>query len=80
MAKLKREHISTFQVDGQLSNYLVTLKPLKNTYYGNPRFEATIIDLNNFNYSAWQYKFTGHYMGRQEECEWVVAQHENVVA
>ena len=80
MKKPKMKAVSTFQVEGKTSNYLVTLEPLKNTTYGNPRFKATIVDLENWALCGWQYTFTGHYYGYDGEAEWVVNHHENILA
>ena len=72
--------VSTFQVDGETGNYLVSLEQIKNNAYGNPRFKATIVDLNNWNLCGWQYEFVGHYYGYNGEAEWIVSHHEKMLA
>lgn len=80
MKKPKMQLVSTFQVDSETGNYLVSLEQIKNNKYGNPRFKATIVDLNNWCLCAWLYTFTGHYLGGNGEAEWVVKHHEKMIA
>jgi hypothetical protein len=68
---------TTYVVNGDKSDYLVTLERLKNTTNGNPRFKATIVDLNSYCYHTVSYTFNGHYCGDFGECEWIVKHHEN---
>ena len=75
--KPKMQIVSTFQVDGKLGNYLVTLERLKNTNMGTPRFKATIVDLNSYCFATCQYTFHGHYLGDDGEAEWIVNHYEN---
>jgi sporulation protein YlmC with PRC-barrel domain len=73
-------NVSVYRIATNNGEYIVQLERLKNTYAGNPRFKATITNLNTFtdgfNYSP-VYTFTGHYCGDVKEAEWVVNYHEN---
>jgi hypothetical protein len=62
------------------NHYIVTLERLQNNYYGNPRFEAAIINLDHAAggyVGAHVYRFTGHYMDEYKEARWIVDYHEH---
>lgn len=74
----RRDNRGSYRVNSK-NHYLVTLVRLENNYYGNPRYEATVINLDNadsFIYSP-VYRFTGHYFSEQDEAVWIVGYHEN---
>lgn len=75
----RRENVGTYFIETN-KLYAVTLKRLENNYYGNPRYEATIITLSNLGGVGYDpsivYRFTGHYTGDQAEAEWIVNYHE----
>lgn len=77
----RRNNKATYRINVDNAHYLVTLTHLKNNVYGNPRFEANIIDLDNSdNYIATAvYRFGGHYMGDAGEAAWIVEQHHNTI-
>lgn len=76
----QRDSRGTWRVNSN-HHYLVTLDRLPNTYYGNPRFEATIIniDIEDVYIGSQVYRFEGHYMGDAQEAEWIVKYHEDKV-
>lgn len=63
--------------------YYVELMRLQNNYYGNPRFEAHILNtelIEKLNSTcACVYRFTGHFCGDYEECKFIVAYHEKKI-
>lgn len=71
---------TTYQIQGDLGKYAVTMERLNNTVDGNPRWAAQITRLADLiNYEAtWTicYTFTGHYYNEQDEAGWVVRYHE----
>lgn len=62
--------------------YYVTLQRLENNYNGNPRYEATIINtdaaIDNYILSR-VYRFTGHFLGDNNEAEWIAKYHESKI-
>ena len=76
---------NSYKVMTVKADYIVTLERLKNTYSGNPRFQATIMILkvyndititsDNFVYTVC-YRFNGHYMSEQNEAQWIVEHYE----
>ena len=73
----RRGNRATYRVT-TTRHWLVTLERLANTYSGNPRFEATLINLDNDDVfiGSFVYRFTGHYMDERAEAEWIVKHHE----
>ncbi len=74
----QRDNRATYRVISK-HNYLVTLERLKNDYYGNPRFEATIIntDIDNEYYiGSFVYRFSGHHNSEYDEAKYIVNYHE----
>lgn len=73
----RRENKATYRIYSN-SFYLVTLTRLENNYYGNPRYEAIIINLHcaGTYITSLVYRFTGHYMDDIKEAEWIVKYHE----
>ena len=73
----QRDNRATYRI---ISNhhYLVTINRLKNDYYGNPRFEATIInlDVDNVYIGSFVYRFSGHHFNEYEEAKSIVKYHE----
>ena len=49
----------------KFNNALVILENIHNTQSGNPRFRATIINIETLENEV--YTFTGHYMTRESE-------------
>jgi hypothetical protein len=76
MRKLRSKSLNTFQINTTSGNYLVTLERIKNTTSGNPRFEATIIDLNSYCFATYKYTFQGHFMSENDEAQWIAERHE----
>lgn len=75
----RRDNKVIYRVNSK-AHYLVTLTRLENNY-GNPRYEATIIDLDNSDVyiPSPTLRFTGHYMGDAGEAEWIVKYYENKI-
>lgn len=73
----RRDNKATYRVT-TTNHWLVILERLHNTYCGNPRFEATLINIDGESdyISSFVYRFTGHYMDEQSEAEWIVKHHE----
>lgn len=61
------------------NDYIVTLKQLKNTNTGCPRYEAVIVEgVNHFQEKSMSnavYTFTGHYLCEREEARWILHHH-----
>lgn len=74
---VRKDNRATYRVT-TTKHWLVTLERLHNTYSGNPRFEATLINLDNDDVyiGSFVYRFTGHYMDERGEAEWIVKHHE----
>lgn len=74
-----RDNRVTYRINSK-HHYLVTMQRLNNTYYGNPRYEATIINLDNEDIyiASFVYRFTGHYYGDIDEAKQIVLHHEKV--
>lgn len=74
----QRDNRATYRVKSRC-NYLVTLTRLKNTYCGQPRYEASIIktDVLGSYIGTFVYRFTGHYMSEIDEARFIVEYHEN---
>ena len=74
----RRDNRGSYRVNSK-HHYIVTMVRLENNYYGNPRWEATIINLDNIETFIYApvYRFTGHYMNEQHEAEWIVNYYEN---
>ena len=72
----QRDNRSAYTVTLE-SHYIVTLERLQNSYYGNPRFEAGIINLDKMGgyIGVHVYRFTGHYMDEYQEARWIVEYH-----
>lgn len=70
---------SNYRVTTDKAHYIVTLKRLKNTVAGNPRFEARVLNMDYFSgtfaYSR-VYRFTGHYMSEYDEARWIAEYYE----
>ena len=75
---------NSYMIKTVKADYIVTLTRLKNTYSGNPRFEANIMMIkdytnetinNDFVYTVC-YRFNGHYMDELNECRYIVEYHE----
>lgn len=63
----------------KVNNYMVTIERVKNNVYGNPRYKATLINLDcnnpdNYYYTAC-YTFTGHYYNELDEVKFIVNYH-----
>lgn len=73
----QRDNRATYRVNSK-HHYLVTIERLQNGYCGNPRFEATIInlDIEDIYIGSFVYRFDGHYMDEQNEASWIVDYHE----
>ncbi len=73
----QKDNRATFRVVSD-HNYLVTLVNLQNTCSGCPRYEATIIntDIEGEYIGSFVYRFTGHYMSREDEAAHIVKYHE----
>lgn len=76
----RRDNKATYRVNSK-AHYLVTLIRLENNYYGNPRYEATIINLDyeDIYIASPSFRFTGHYLGDAEEAKWIVQYYENKI-
>ena len=74
----QRDNVAVYKVISKNTGakYYVELLRLDNNYYGNPRYEAHIIRvdfLEECDYcGAHVFRFTGHYMSEQDECDWIV--------
>jgi len=79
MTKRKNNRTS-YRVNSKY-HYIVTLERLANTAYGNPRYEATIIniDYEDIYICSYVYRFTGHNMDEIGEANWIVAHHDSEV-
>lgn len=81
----QKESVLIYKVVSSFTNnhYYVELLRLQNNYYGNPRFEAHIISLEHiekYGYcGAWVYRFTGHFISEQAECDFIVGYHEKKI-
>ena len=77
----RRDNKSTYRINVQNTHYLVTLTRLKNDYYGNGRFEANIIDIDNSDtyITTYVYRFGTHYGGDKYEAEWIANQHHEAI-
>lgn len=77
----KRQNNRTSYRVNSIYHYIVTLERLANTAYGNPRYEATIINIDNEDIylCSYVYRFTGHYMDEISEAKWIVKHHESEV-
>lgn len=77
----KRQNNRTSYRVNSIYHYIVTLERLANTTYGNPRYEATIINIDNEDIylCSYVYRFTGHYMDEISEAKWIVQHHESEV-
>ena len=80
MATRRQDEIDAFLIKTEKREYIVTLEPLRNDTNGNPRFQAVIVfyepDKRINSYYNAVYKFTGHYLGRRGEAEWITKYHE----
>lgn len=74
----QRDNRATYRVTSN-KHWLVTLERLSNTYCGNPRYEATLINLDiEYDYiGSFVYRFTGHYYSELDEARWIVKHHED---
>ena len=70
---------SSYRVTTEKGHYIVTLSCIKNTYSGNPRFEANIICLDAGDVYCFTqcYRFLGHYMSDYDEAVFIVKYAEN---
>ena len=77
----KRQNNRTSYRVNSIYHYIVTLERLANTTYGNPRYEAIIINIDNEDIylCSYVYRFTGHYMDETSEAKWIVEHHESEV-
>lgn len=80
MTKYKASY-TTYKVHGEKTgiDYLVTMKRIKNTPSGNPRFEATVTPLvpfgfepNGIEYLSHDYIFHGHYYDERIEAQFLI--------
>ena len=57
--------------------YYVLITSIKNTYCGQPRYEAIITRATNDNYTRYSYKyrFNGHYFGEKKEALFILKHH-----
>lgn len=75
---------NSYKVMTVKADYIVTLERLKNTYSGNPRFEASIMIVKDYINETTNsdyiftvcYRFNGHYMNEQNEAKWIVEHYE----
>lgn len=74
----QRDNKATYRVITS-KHWLVTLERLNNTYCGQPRYEATLInlDIDDVYIGSFVYRFTGHDYGEAEEAQYIVKHHEN---
>lgn len=76
----RQNNKTTYQIQGDLGKYAVTMERLNNTVDGNPRWAAQITRLADLiNYEAtWTicYTFIGHYYNERDEAGWIVRYHE----
>ena len=72
----QRDNVGGYFVSSDNSRYLVELRRLVNTYAGNPRYEATIFNLEKcdiMDYTAGHvFRFTGHHYSEQDEARWII--------
>ena len=70
--------INAYRITTDKREYIVTLKHLRNTPNGNPRYKAVIIFIEDNTPSFYNavYTFTGHYFGDYKEAEHIVKYHE----
>lgn len=62
----------------EFAEWLVTLKRIKNTLSGAPKYEATIINIGpqrGMDRAASVYTFTGHYYSERMEAEFILEHH-----
>ena len=79
---IKRQYqIDAFQISTEKRNYIVTLEHLKNDVNGNPIYKAVIIfpEQNEKSFYNAVYTFTGHYLGRLGEANWIVEYYEKEI-
>ena len=74
----QRGNKATYRVNFN-HHYLVTLTRLKNTYCGQARFEANIInlDVTGEYIGTHVYRFTGHCASEEDEALFIVKYHED---
>ena len=74
----QRDNRATYRIKSR-KNYLVTIQHLKNTYMGESRYEATIInvDIQGTYIGSFVYRFTGHNMSEIDEARFIVNYHES---
>lgn len=79
----QRDNVAGYMIHTDKDFYLVELRRLVNTYAGNPRFEATIFNLDKcdiIDYTAGHvFRFTGQYYCEQDEAKWIVKHWEDKV-
>lgn len=77
---IRRDNVAVYRLTTENNHWLVELKRLQNTYCGNPRFEATLINLDKCDtyVGGFVYRFTGHYMDEYDESKWIVNHHEEL--
>ena len=70
---------TSYICEGDKDSFVVTLRTLKNSEVGAPRYEALITRLSHLEKErqagAWRYTFTGHYKGGRYEAEWILEYH-----
>lgn len=62
----------------KFNNYIVYITRIKNNVYGNPRFEASIFNLDKIQYygaSACSYRFDGHFSNLEGEALFILKHH-----
>lgn len=70
---------ATYKIEHDGVIYFITLSRLKNTYDGNPRFEALITsiypDINSQYNVTFNYHFRGHYYDEIDEARYILKYH-----
>lgn len=72
-------NLSTYKFVIDHKIYYVSITNLKNTYAGQPRFEAIITKASNDYYPRYSYKyyFYGHYYTEKDEARFILNYHLN---
>ena len=75
----RQNQIDVFRVSIEERDYIVTLERLKNDANGNGRYKAVICFIESEPVKSFYnavYTFTGHYLSRYDEAQWIVEYYE----
>lgn len=76
---------SSYKIETSKNIYIVTLQRLKNTTYGNPRFDAVVVCLGSaassgiISYYTIHFIFNGHYLSEYDEAKQLITEYEKEI-